>query len=89
MAEILALVGSIIAVVQVANRVTTLGNEFLGRVKGASREVMEMIATVSALKPILELLPRFVQVDRSFAAIQIALPTRWTAKGMWATSRRN
>ena len=30
MAEILALVGSIIAVVQVANRVTTLGNEFLG-----------------------------------------------------------
>jgi len=49
MAEILALVGSIIAVVQVANRVTTLGNEFLGRVKGASREVTEMIATISAL----------------------------------------
>ena len=71
MAEIIALVASIIAVVQLADRVTTLGYEFCGKVKGASREVMEMIATVSALKNILELLSRFVQADEN--AIRLPL----------------
>ena len=65
MAEVVALVASIIAVVQLADRVTTLGYEFFGKVRGASREVAEMIATVSALKTILELLSRFVQVDEN------------------------
>jgi hypothetical protein len=71
MAEIVALVASIIAVVQIADRVTTLGYEFYGKVKGASREVMEMIATVSALKTILELLHRFVQVDENAARLPL------------------
>ena len=65
MAEIVALVASIIAVVQLADRVTTLGYEFYGKVKGASKEVMEMIATVSALKTILELLGRFFELDEN------------------------
>jgi len=71
MAEILALVGSIIAVVQIADRVTTLGYEFFGKVKGASRQVMEMIATVSALKTILELLHRFVQANENAAHLPL------------------
>jgi len=65
MAEIIAIIGSIIAVVQLADRVTTLGYEFYGKVKGASREVMEMITTVSALKTILELLRQFVEIDEN------------------------
>jgi len=65
MAEIVGLVASIFAVVQLADRVTTLGYEFYGKVKGAGREVMEMITTVSALKTILELLSRFVQVEKA------------------------
>jgi len=65
MGEIVAVVASIIAVVQVADRVTTLGYEFYGKVKGASREVMEMITTVSALKTILELLRQFVEIDEN------------------------
>jgi NACHT domain len=65
MAEIVGLVASIFAVIQIADRVTTLGYEFYGKVKGPRREVMEMIATVSALKTILELLHRFVVVDEN------------------------
>jgi hypothetical protein len=61
MAEGLALAASIIAVVELTDRVVSLCSEFLGKVIGAEREIREMITTVTALKGFLEFLDTFAK----------------------------
>ena len=63
MADGLAVAASIIAVIQIADRVISLSHKFVGKVRGADREIFQMINTISALKGILELLRSFVQDD--------------------------
>jgi hypothetical protein len=74
----------------VADRVISLGYEFYGKVKGAKREVMEMITTVNTLKAILELLRRFVDVDENTAppTISFTLPTGRASARMPETTWR-
>src|SRR5271169_850935 len=59
----LSLAASIIAVVQLSDRVITLCCQFIGRVRGAEREVAQMITVITSLKGFLEFLDKFVNDD--------------------------
>jgi NACHT domain len=60
MAEGLALAASVIAVLQLSDRVIGLCGGFMGKVRGADREVAQMITTITSLKGFLEFLNNFV-----------------------------
>jgi hypothetical protein len=60
MAEGLAIASSIIAVIQLTDRVIDLCCQFIGPVRGAEKEVMQMIGTTTTLKGFLEFLRKFV-----------------------------
>ena len=57
------LAAGIIAVVQLSDRVITLCSRFIGKVRGAEREVAQMIVTITALKGFLEFLNKFIKDD--------------------------
>ena len=59
----LSLVASIIAVIQLSDRVIGLCCQFIGHVRGAEREVGQMITTITGLKGFLEFLSKFVDDD--------------------------
>src|SRR5947207_5189855 len=63
MADGLSLAASIIAVIQLTDRVVSLCCQFIGKVRGAEREVEQMIKTITALKGFLEFLDKFVNDD--------------------------
>src|SRR5271163_4651010 len=65
MAEGLALAASIIAVIQISDRVISLCCQFIGKVRGAEREVGQIITTITALKGFLEFLEKFVMNPES------------------------
>jgi hypothetical protein len=65
MAEGLALGASIIAVIQLTDRVVSLCYQFLGKVRGAEREIREMITTVTALKGLLDFLDTFAKAPEN------------------------
>ena len=65
MAEGLAVASSIISVIQIADTVTSLCRVYIGKVRGADREIFRMIDTVTALKGILEFLHTFVNDDEN------------------------
>jgi hypothetical protein len=60
MAEALSLAASVIAVVQISDRVISLCCQFIGKVRGAEREIAQIITTITALKGFLEFLERFI-----------------------------
>lgn len=60
MAEALALAASIIAVIQITDRVVTLCHQFVGKVRGADKQIFQMINTITAIKGVLEFLKTFV-----------------------------
>ena len=63
MVDGLSLAANIIAVAQLSDRVITLCCQFIGKVRGAEREVAQMITTITALKGFLEFLNKFVNDD--------------------------
>src|SRR5579859_4730382 len=65
MAEGLAVAASIIAVVQLSDRVLSLCCQLMGKVRGAEREVRETIETVTALKGFLEFLEIFAKIHEN------------------------
>ena len=65
MAEGLALATSIIAVIQISDRVISLACQFIGKVRGAEREVAHIITTITSLKGFLEFLNTFIENDDS------------------------
>src|SRR5579859_105414 len=65
MAEGLAVAASIIAVVQLGDRVLSLCCQLMGKVRGAEREVRETIETVTALKGLLEFLEIFTKIPEN------------------------
>src|SRR5271169_3087055 len=71
MAEGLALGASIIAVIQISDRVISLCCQFIGKVRGAEREVREMIATITALNGFLEFLNKFVKNDETASRLPL------------------
>src|SRR5271169_2617641 len=71
MAEALAVVSSIISVVQISDRVISLCGQYVGKVRGADKEIFQMINTVTALKGILEFLRSFVNNDENKARLPL------------------
>ena len=63
MAEAFALGASIIAVIQLGDRVISLCRQFIGKVRGAEREVAQIISTITALNVYLEFLEKLVSDD--------------------------
>jgi hypothetical protein len=63
MAEALAVVSSIISVVQISDRVISLCGQYVGKVRGADKEIFQIISAITALKGILEFLHTFVNND--------------------------
>ena len=63
MVDGLSLAANIIAVAQLSDRVITLCCQFIGKVRGAEREIAQMITTITALKGFLEFLNKFVNDD--------------------------
>ena len=63
MAEGLAVASIIISVIQISDRVISLCSQYIGKVRGADKEIFEMINTITALKGILEFLRIFVTND--------------------------
>jgi NACHT domain len=71
MAEGLALAASIIAVIQISDRVISLCCQFIGKVRGAEREVGQMITTITALNGFLEFLNKFVRNDETASQLPL------------------
>jgi Cdc6-like AAA superfamily ATPase len=71
MAEGLALAASIIAVIQISDSVISLCGQFIGKVKGAEKEVSQMITTVTALKGFLEFVETFVKMDENASRLPL------------------
>ena len=65
MAEALAVVASIIAVIQITDRVISLCCSFVGKVRGAEKEALQMVNTVTGLKGFLEFLHTFVKDEEN------------------------
>src|SRR5271169_5737245 len=65
MAEGLAVAASIIAVIQITDSVTTLCRQYIGKVRGAEKEIFQIINTVASLKGILEFLQSFFDENQS------------------------
>jgi hypothetical protein len=65
MAEGLALTASIIAVIQASARVISFCCQFVGKVRGAERDVAQMITTITALKGFLEFLEKVIKDDET------------------------
>jgi len=63
MAEGLAVASSIIAVIQISDRVISLCSQFIGMVRGVDREIVQMITIITALKGLHEFLHNFVKDD--------------------------
>ena len=63
MAEALALGASVVALMQLTDRVVSLCSQFMGHVRGAGRQVAQMITTITGLKGFLELLKRSIEND--------------------------
>lgn len=63
--EGLAVASSIIAVIQISDRVITLCGQYIGKVRGADKEIFQLINTITALKGILEFLHTFVDNDEN------------------------
>src|SRR5436305_14226262 len=61
MAEGLAVAASIIAVIQISDRVISLCCQFIGKVRGAEREVAQLITAITALKGFFEFLDTFAK----------------------------
>src|SRR5436190_7149179 len=59
MAEALAVAASIIAVIQITESVTSLCRMYVGKVRGADKEIFQIINTIASLKGILEFLQSF------------------------------
>jgi Cdc6-like AAA superfamily ATPase len=71
MAEGLALAASIIAVIQISDRVISLCGQFIGKVRGAEKEVAQLITTVTALKGFLEFVEKFVKMDENTSRLPL------------------
>jgi len=69
MADPLSITASVIAVIQITDRVITLSCNFIGKVRGAEREVNQIITTITGLKGFLEFLDKFVKDDKNAARL--------------------
>src|SRR5436190_15076680 len=65
MAEGLAIAASIIAVIQITESVTSLCRMYIGKVRGADKEIFQIINTIASFKGILEFLQSFVNDDEN------------------------
>ena len=65
MAEVLGVVGSIIAIIQITDNVLSYSYQFIGKVRGAEREVNQIISIITGLKGFLEFLQTFVKDDEN------------------------
>src|SRR5271155_3714479 len=65
MAEVLAVAASIITVIQITDRVISLCCGFVGKVRGAEKEAIQMINTVTGLKGFLEFWHTFVKDEEN------------------------
>jgi len=63
MAEALALTASVVALLQLTDRVVSLCSQFIGHVRGAERQVAQMITTITGLKGFLEFLKGSIEND--------------------------
>jgi len=69
--EGLSVASSIIAVIQISDRVITLCREFVGKVRGADKEIFHMINTITALKGILQFLQTFVDEEENHSRLPL------------------
>jgi hypothetical protein len=65
MAEALAVGASIIAVIQITDRVISLCCSFVGKVRGAEKKALQMVNSVTGLKGFLEFLHMFVKDEEN------------------------
>ena len=65
MAEVLGIVANIIAVIQITDTVLSYSYQFIGKVRGAEREVNQIISIITALKGFLEYLQTFIENDEN------------------------
>jgi hypothetical protein len=65
MAEVLAVAASIITVIQITDRVISLCCGFMGKVRGAEKEALQMVNGVTGLKGFLEFLHTFVKDEEN------------------------
>jgi hypothetical protein len=65
MAEGLAVAASLIAVLQITDSLTSFCRKYIGKVRDADKEILQMISTIASLKAILELLQDFVNEDEN------------------------
>src|SRR5216117_672422 len=59
------LAANIIAVIQISDRVISLASQFIGKVRGAEREVANIISTITALRGFLLFLDKFIKNDEN------------------------
>ena len=71
MAEALAVAASIIAIIQISDRVISLCGQFMGRVRGHEREVAQMITTITSLKGFLEFIQKFVENEANASQLPL------------------
>jgi len=63
MAEALALGASIIAVIQLSDRMISLCCRFIGKVRGHEKQVAQIITTITALKGYMEFVQQFLKMN--------------------------
>jgi ankyrin repeat domain-containing protein 50 len=59
--DVVSAISSIIALVQLADRIVDLSSTYIGLTKGAEREIGQIITTIAGLKGFLEFLERFIK----------------------------
>jgi len=59
--DVVSAIASIIALVQLADRVVDLSSTYIGHARGAEKEVIQIITTITGLKGFLEFLEKFLK----------------------------
>lgn len=66
MADPLSITASVIAIVKLAEKLITLGYTYLGGVKGASKDLQDLVGELQFLGNVLVTLQDYVQADRVY-----------------------
>jgi Cdc6-like AAA superfamily ATPase len=76
--DVVSAIASIVALVQLADRIVDLSSTYIGHAKGAEKEISQIITTITGLKGFLEFLEKFLEsadADRLSALLSQCKPT--------------
>ena len=77
--DVVSAIASIVALVQLADRIVDLSSTYIGHAKGAEREISQIITAITGLKGFLEFLQKFLEsgadADRLSALLSQCKPT--------------